>query len=294
MKKSSPILEIKSRRLAGLLYGDATLNKPMLVLFNQWRSGAHSILSKYIAKLVLEKGNYSCVLFIDRIASGGASDNKLSKTEKIQMNERGEFQFGKLYAENLEKICKEYKLPQRWVIGGSSAGAPAVLAIALAMNSRQRKNVVNLVMVEPGGLRAHGFGKNHRASVPHAFIRQLIAYRHRVRRGWWTPMDKEQYFAKGTMFEHRAHWFARNFVFHELGRALSDSKFPPICLILSKTSHIHNHDIRSALQKVVVNPHRIIEITGNHDKICQPPSLSVFYSDASSGKKTVSSDPTSK
>ena len=270
--------EIKSGRVGGLLYrGDS--NGPMLVLFNQWRSGAHSILSKFIAELVLKQGTYSAVLFIDRIASGGASDNELSKTEREAMRMDGEFQFGKAYAEAIEKIRKEYDLPERYVIGGSSAGAPAVLAAAQDMSKTERRHVIALIAVEPSGMSLHGFGKKQVAAIPHAFLKHLAAYRHRVQRGWWTPMDKEQYFAKGTMFEYRAQWSAGNYVYQTLCKMLSDDDYPPIQLVLSKTSHMHSHSIRQALKNCVAKPHRIKEITGNHDKICQPPSLSEIYTD---------------
>ena len=148
------------------------------------------------------------------------------------------------------------------------------------MNKRQREQVLKLSMVEPGGLRIHGLGAKHRGAITHAFFKHMLAYRHRLQRGWWTPMNKEQYFAKGTMFEYRAHWWAGNEIFLALCKDLSNSNFPPIQLILSTTSHVHTKAIRESLQNSVVKPHEIIFISGNHDKICQPPSLSRLYSEA--------------
>lgn len=160
------------------------------------------------------------------------------------------------------------------------AGAPAVLAAAQKMNAASRKHVIGLVMVEPSGLLTNGFGKKRVAAVPLAFMKHLAAYRHRVQRGWWTPMDKEQYFAKGTMFEYRANWWAQDHVFRALCQVLSDKSYPPIELVLSKTSHIHTKDIREGLKGCLSGKHQIKETTGNHDKICQPPSLSEIYTNA--------------
>ena len=269
--------EVRSGRVGGLVYYGKNKSGPMLVLFNQWRSGASSILSKYIAELVLKHHTYSCILFIDRIASGGASDNMLSLEERRNMRFDGEFQFGKAYADAIIEISKQHSLPKKFVIGGSSAGAPASIATVKAMNTQQRQRVQGLILVEPSGLRVHGFGKSHRGSIAHALSRHVVAYRHRIQRGWWTPMDKEQYFAKGALFEYRARWFAGDYVFKELCKVLSDSSFPPVRLVLSRTSHVHTNTVRENLKKCTTMPHKIIEVTGNHDKICQPPSLSEFY-----------------
>lgn len=271
--------EVKSGRIGGLLYEMEGADGPMLVLFNQWRSGAFSILSKYLAQLALEKGVYGSVLFIDRIASGGASDNELSKSERENMRIDGEFQFGHLYAEAIENIRQKHDLPKRYVLGGSSAGAPAVLATLLGMSPANRQRTISSVLVEPVGMRRHGFGKKRVAAVSQAFLKHLVAYRHRIRRGWWTPMDKEQYFAKGTMFEYRANWFAGDSVYQSLCKVLSDSSYPPIHLVLSKTSHVHSPLIRQTLKKRIVRPHHITEVTGNHDVVCQPPSLSEIYTE---------------
>ena len=231
-----------------------------------------------MAELILAEGTFSSVLFIDRIASGGASDEALTNEERRLMRRLGEYQFAELYARAIEAIIEAHKLPRHFSIGGSSAGATAALACAGKLTERQKKEVLNVVIVEPSGLRRHGLGAKGFAAVPHALARHVAAYRHRISRGWWTPMDKEQYFNRnGKMFEYRATWWATDFVYDDLLRALGNVDFPPLTVVLSRNSHVHTDQTRKALVEACRKPHKVVLVTGNHDRICQPPSLSKFY-----------------
>ncbi|MDZ7785729.1 MAG: hypothetical protein U5L95_01230 [Candidatus Saccharibacteria bacterium] len=264
--------KVKHERVAGTLYASQNGNKPTLVLFNQWRSGASSIFSEYLADMVLERKVYGAVLFADRIASGGASDNQLSKAEKKRMSRVGDFQFAQIYHQAVERILAANHQSGNYVLGGSSAGGSAALAAASASGS----GCSGVVLVEPSGLRPHGM-LNNVLAVPHAFLKHVVAYRHRISRGWWTPMDREQYFATGSMFEKRARYWASDRFKKQVMEYVADSSNPPLTLVLSKDSHVHRAQDRREITENAVKPHRLKLITGNHDKICQPPSLSKLY-----------------
>lgn len=268
--------DVRVGRIGGCLFrGNG--KGPTLVLFNQWRSGARSILSKYIAELVLAGDTYGAVLFIDRVASGGVSDNKLTGEELKRMKTEGEFQFGAEYTEAISKILNKEKFSDQFVLGGSSGGAPAVLAVAESIPQENRRNLLRVVLVEPAGLRTHGLGKKGVASIPHAIVRQAWAYRHRLQRGWWTPMDREQYFAKGSIFEKRARFFSGNSVYLRLLEDLQNPDLPPLQLVLSTKSHVHRPAEVKVLHDLVKPPHRIVSVSDIHDRVCQPPSLSSIY-----------------
>lgn len=268
------IKTVRHNRVGGLLYFKLANTAPVLVLFNQWRSGAHSILSKYLAEYILKEDSYSGVLFIDRLASGGASENKLAPAEKAAMAALGDQQFAEEYAAAVLAILKQHKLTQPVIVGGSSAAATAAAATAYGL-IRLGKDPAGLVLVEPSGLKAHGI--KGRLAVPHALTKHVIAYRHRLKRGWWTPMDREQYFAKGKMLEYRARYMAGAATYQLLLGILSDPQFPKTTVVISRTSHVHSFKERAGLRAATNKPHKIIEVTGNHDRVCQPPSLSKYY-----------------
>ncbi|MDQ2973624.1 MAG: hypothetical protein M3Q79_04045, partial [bacterium] len=154
--------------VGGFLFeSDEPGNKPTLVIFNQWRSGAASLFSKYLALFTFELDVYGRVLFIDRIGSGGQSRNKLTKLEEEVMLTRGDNQFADEYCLAIKNILKASNIFSPTVLGGSSAGSAAAIATALA-SSRNKLQIKRVIVVEPSGLMPHGLTKNGYLSVPHA------------------------------------------------------------------------------------------------------------------------------
>lgn len=269
---------VKVGRVGGVLFRTQVDNElPVLVLFNQWRSGAHSLFSKYLAELVLQEDVYGAVLFLDRIASGGASDNTLSADDRKKMQRHADYLFASEYAAAIKSVCAEHKLPKQFVVGGSSAGVVAATATAAQFSA---DTCLGLVLIEPGGLRSWGFGSSNKIAFAHAMSNHIYAYRHRLQRGWWTPMDREQYFAGGPMFEYRAQYLATDRFLDSLVDYVKDRSRPKALIVLSKTSHAHRPVERERLRNAAVGPHVIQDIRGNHDKICQPPSLTKHYNSA--------------
>ncbi len=265
--------EVKSGRIAGVKYVKDVENGVCFVVWNQWRSGAKSLFSKHLAEQLFLNKKVQAVLCLDRIASGGMSDNKLTKTELKNMQDEADLQFSDEYAEAVFKLTKNYK---KVVIAGSSGGTLAVQGCLEAMQNNSNNKKISAVLVEPTGLRTHGINGNKHTAIVHGFSRHVFAYRHRVGRGWWSPMDREQYLAKGSMLEKRGMFFASGISLNSLLELIEINKIK-LEIFVSEDSHMHSEKERKMLKSLGTKYSSVYFIKGNHDKICQPIPLAELY-----------------
>lgn len=263
--------EVHVGRIGGLVFTrdvSGTRKGTTFVIWNQWRSGARSLLSRSLSELLLQDDKTLQVVCLDRIASGGMSTNTLTKAEKAQMRKQADMQFAIDYAEAVRGLgAKEV------VLCGSSGGGLAVLATLKGLGKDQ-KSVRAAVLVEPTGLRAHGVRWLPASGLAHGLAKHAITYRHRLSRGWWRPMDREQYFAKGAPLEQRGLYFVQD---HAKKVLTSLQSTASIHVYLSSQSHMHRSKERQQVAEALKAPHKVTVISGVHDKICQPPQLVKFY-----------------
>jgi hypothetical protein len=265
--------EVRNGRVAGIEFEIDSDNGVCFVVWNQWRSGAKSLFSKYLAENLLSSQKVSAVYCLDRIASGGMSENNLTKNELKNMQNKADLQFVEGYAKAVVTLTKNYK---KVVIVGSSGGTLAVQACTEGLQKVSNNKKYSAVMVEPTGLRPNGIYGNKHTSLAHGFTRHVFAYRHRIGRGWWTPMDREQYFTKGAMLEKRGIYFASGKSLNDLSE-LIDRNYLDLDIYISDDSHMHSAKERKILKDLGTDCTRIHVIHGNHDKICQPVPLAKLY-----------------
>jgi hypothetical protein len=265
--------EVRNGRIAGIKFAKHSGDEVCFVVWNQWRSGAKSLFSKYLAEQLVSSLKVSSVYCLDRIASGGMSDNNLTKYELKNMQNKADLQFVEEYAKAVVTLTKNYK---KVVIVGSSGGTLAVQACVDGLQKISSSKKYYAVMVEPTGLRPHGIYGNKHTSLAHGFSRHVFAYRHRVGRGWWTPMDREQYFTKGAMLEKRGIYFASGKSLNDLSELIGRN-YLDLDIYISDDSHMHSAKERKILKDLGTDRIRIHVIKGNHDKICQPVSLAKLY-----------------
>ncbi len=265
--------EVKNGRIAGIKFSKDLSDEVCFVVWNQWRSGAKSLFSKYLAEQLVSNKKVGAVYCLDRIASGGMSDNALTKTELKNMQNKADLQFMEDYTDAVIKLTKNYK---KVVIVGSSGGTLAVQACIEGLQKVSNNKKYSAVMVEPTGLRPHGVYGNKHTSLVHGFGRHVFAYRHRVGRGWWTPMNREQYFTKGAMLEKRGIYYASGKSLNELVDLVEINNLE-LEIYISDDSHMHSAKEREILKALSAGSTTIHVIHGNHDKICQPVPLAKLY-----------------